>query len=536
MTAELTAEKAADRTADQQERDGFVIAARPAPGTPRPYEFPNVATTRLANGLTVLVADLPGRPLISAIVVLPTGAADEPDAVAGAAVLAARALTEGTQRYDAIALNEASERLGASLHAEAGWDATTLGVDVPASRLEPALELLAEVLLRPTFPESEVERLRDERLNDLLQAQADPRRRADETYVGTIYAHESPYHRPSAGTRETVSGLTSDVVRRAYERALDPSRATLVVAGDLAGQDVAAMAERLLGAWARPTSAVAVNAASASVIDTPSATGRLVRVVHRPGSVQTEIRIGHVGLSRHIPDFHALSVMSAILGGLFNSRLNMQLREAKGYTYGAGAGFDLRRGAGPFTARAAVNTEVTVPAVMDTLAELQRMRDEPVTETELAAARDFLVGVFPLRFETAGAVVGALAGLAVHGLSIDELVDYRRRIEAVDVAAVSAAARDHLHIDRAAIVLVGDVDAFGEALEAAGLGTLVIDRDEGPHALGSLDDDDESGAPGPTDADDEHGPTAGAEDPSLPGTADDPASADTRSQDGGLPG
>ena len=524
MTADETAEQTVAQAADPQERDEVVIATRPAAGTPRPYEFPDVATTRLANGLTVLVANLPGRPLVSAVLVLPTGAGDEPAAAAGAAVLAARALTEGTERYDAIALNEASERLGASLHAEAGWDATTLGVDVPASRLEPALELLAEVLLHPTFPEGEVERMRDERLNDLLQAQADPRRRADETYVGTIYAHESPYHRPSAGIRETVSTLTSDVVRRAYERALDPSRATLVVAGDLTGQDVPGMAERLLGAWERPTTALT---ASTAVNDAPSATGRLVRVVHRPGSVQTEIRIGHVGLARHIPDFHALSVMSAILGGLFNSRLNMQLREAKGYTYGAGAGFDLRRGAGPFTARAAVNTEVTVPAVIDMLAELQRMRDEPVTDLELGAARDFLVGVFPLRFETAGAVVGALAGLAVHGLSINELVDYRRRIEAVDVAAVSAAARDHLHIDRAAIVLVGDVDAFGSALEEAGLGTLVIDRDEGPHAMGPLADDAESEASGPADVGDEHGPTAGAEDPSLPGAADDPASADT---------
>ena len=153
--------------------------------------------------------------------------------------------------------------------------------------------------------------------------------------------------------------------------------------------------------------------------------------------------------------------MGAILGGLFNSRLNMQLREAKGYTYGAGAGFDMRRGAGPFTARAAVNTEVTVPAVVDTIAELERMRDTRVTDEELAAARDFLVGVFPLRFETPGAVVGALSGLAVHGLPLDELTDYRARVEAVDVDAIEAAARAHLASIDAAIVLVGDVDAFG---------------------------------------------------------------------------
>lgn len=522
-------ENGGDQTTAEGMHDPIVVADRPLPGVPRPYDFPTVREGILANGLRLQVADLPGRPLISTTVILPVGAADEPADVAGSAVLAARAMTEGTERHDAIALTEAAERLGASIHAEAGWDATSVGVEVPASRLEPALELLADVLLAPTFPEAEVDRLRDERLNDLLQAAADPRRRADETYIGTIYAPESPYHRPAAGTRETVERLDRAVVRAAYERILDPDRGALIVAGDLAGQDVESMAARLFGNWTASATAAPLR----DVDDTASETGHLVRVVHRPESVQTEIRIGHRGLPRRIADFHAVAVMSAILGGLFNSRLNMQLREAKGYTYGAGAGFDMRRGAGPFTARAAVNTEVTVPAVLDTLAELERMRDTPVTAAELEAARDFLVGVFPLRFETPGAVVGALGGLAVHGLSVDELIDYRRRIEEVDLAAISAAARDHLHLDQAAIVLVGDLDAFGTELEAAGLGTIVIDRDEmlqtGPGEEGIA-------AFGPTDSADTEGPTAGAEDQSLPGTADEPAAADTSPSDGGQDG
>jgi zinc protease len=505
-------------TAGTPQRDEIVVATRPTPGEPRPYEFPSVESYRLGNGLNVLVVNMPGRPLLSATVIVPVGAGDEPTEEAGAAVLAARALTEGTERYDAVQLIEATERLGASLHADAGWDATSVAIDVPSARLSDALELLAEVLLRPTFPASEVERLRDERLNDLLQAQADPRRRADETFIGTIYAQESPYHRPSGGTRETVEGLDSEAVRQAYERVLDPDRATMVIAGDLGGQDVIGMANRLLGSWSRHERV----APGAAVVDRGAGSGRIVRVVHRPGSVQTEIRIGHPGLPRQVPDYHAVSVMSAILGGLFNSRLNMQLREAKGYTYGAGAGFDMRRGAGPFTARAAVNTEVTVPAVVDTLAELQRMRDTRVEAKELEAARDFLVGVFPLRFETPGAVVGAVAGLAVHGLPIEELTGYRERIEAVDVDAVEAAAQAHLLVDRAAIVLVGDVDAFGSDLEAAGLGRLVIDRDDVTAAAQQAPEVDAAAATGPADESDEAGPTAGAEDPSLPGS-DEPA-------------
>jgi len=368
-----------------------VVAERPTPGTPRPYEFPAVQRSRLTNGLTLVIVDLPGRPLVSATLVLRNGAVDEPVEHGGATVLAARALTEGTEEHDAIALVEASERLGAALHAEAGWDAMSVGVDVPAARLEPALELLAEVALRPTFPEAEVDRLRDERLNDLLQAEADPRRRADEAFAATIYSGGSPYHRPSGGTRETVEGLDAGSLRAAYQRGLDPSRATLVVGGDLTGIDVRAIAERLLGGWGAMFGA----GASGSIVAESAVRERFIRVLHRPGSVQTEIRIGHIGVPRRIPDYHALSVMGAILGGLFNSRLNTKLREEKGYTYGAGAGYDLRRAAGPFAARAPVNTEVTVPAIVDIMAELERIRSAPVTNEELTSARDFLVGVFP---------------------------------------------------------------------------------------------------------------------------------------------
>lgn len=453
-----------------------VVATRPVPGTPRPYEFPPVTRSRLANGLSLLVVDLPGRPLVSASLILPNGAVDERAAEAGATVLAARAMSEGTERYDAIGLVEAAERLGASLHAEAGWDATSTGVDVPAARLEPALELLAEMTAHPTFPAAEVDRLRDERLNDLLQARADPRRRAEEAFVETIYTPDSPYHRPSGGTRETVERLDSRRVRAAWARGFDPARATLVVGGDLTGLDVPRIVERLFGGWVAEPSATT----SDSIVAKPAVRSRLVRVIHRPGAVQTEIRIGHPGLPRRIPDFHALSVMSAILGGLFNSRLNMKLREEKGYTYGASAGFDLRRAAGPFAARAAVNTEATVPAIAEFLAELERIASEPVTADELRAARDFLVGVFPLRFETPGAVVGALASLVVHELGEDELARFRPAIEAVTIEEVAKAARDHIELKRAAIVLVGDADAFGADLEAAAFGPVTAERDDGP--------------------------------------------------------
>lgn len=464
-----------------------VVAERPAPGTPRAYAFPSFRRARLDNGLGVLTVDLPGRPLVSACLVVPSGAADEPAEAAGATVLMARALTEGTERYSAIQLVEAAERLGASLHAEAGWDSTTVSVDVPADRLAATLELVEEVLARPTFPAAEVERLRDERLNDILQARADPRRRAEEAFVAAIYAATSPYRRPAGGVAETVERLNPAAARAALAQRFDPARMTLIVGGDLAGIDVLDLAAARFGGWRTHPDAAPAGDTDAS----PAATGRRIRVVHRPGSVQTEIRVGHPGVPRRIPDFHALSVMGSILGGLFNSRLNRKLREEKGYTYGASAGFDLRRAAGPFAARAAVNTEVTVPAVVDVMAELRAIRSG-VTEAELVEARDYLVGVFPLRFETAGAVVGALSGLVIHGLPDDELSRYRPAIQAVRTEDVVAAARAHVRPDEAAVVLVGDADAFLPELEAAGLGPIEVEREPAVQPAPEADDGDPS--------------------------------------------
>ena len=458
--------------------ESSVIATRPTPGHPRPYEFPAFQRHALSNGLSLIVAPMAGRPLVTASLILRNGAADDPDALAGATSLAARALSEGTERYDAVALVEATERLGAGLHADAGWDASTVSVEVPVARLEQALALMAELAAHPTFPPREVDRLREERLNDLLQARAEPRRRVDEAFIGTIYEASSPYHQPSGGLAPTVEGLDAERLATAWRRGFDPARMTLIIAGDLdgaGGRGPVEMAEALFGGWAALPGAAALGGPvpSSSVVHSVQ-----VKLLDRPGSVQTEIRVGHVGVPRRIDNFAGLSVMSAILGGLFNSRLNMKLREEKGYTYGASAGFDPRRGAGPFSARVAVNTEVTVPALVDLLAELNRMRDTAVTSSELAAARDFLVGVFPLRFETPGPVVGALGGVVVHNLPDDELSTYRSRIDAVTVDDVQSIAQARIHPDRAAIVMVGDAGRILADLEAAAIGPIEVIRDD----------------------------------------------------------
>ncbi len=449
-----------------------VLDVRPLPGQPRPYHFPGFTRTVLPNGLTVLVSQLPGRPLLTAQLLLEGGAGREAPARAGVTVLTAESLTEGTVHHDAIGRIEAAERLGAGIQAGAGWETTAGTIEVPRRNLAAALDLLADVMLEPTFPEEEVVRLRDERVNSLLQARADPRRRAERAFAATIYAASSPFARPVAGTEETVPTLDRDALAALYPELLDPRRATFLVAGDVAGIPVVDLVGERFGRWTgrgEPPGPVPLDA-------TPHPVGRRVVIVDRPGSPQTEVRIGHVGLPRHIPDYHAVVVMSAILGGLFDSRLQRLLREERGYTYGVHAGFDLRRVPGPFAVRMAVQTEVTVPAVHDALDVLARMPAEPPTGQELDAARDFLIGVFPLRFESSSQVVGAIAGLVSLGLPDDELDRYRPAIAAVTAEQVLAAAA-HVRAADASVVLVGDAARIEPGLREM-LGPVEVERDQ----------------------------------------------------------
>jgi zinc protease len=274
---------------------------------------------------------------------------------------------------------------------------------------------------------------------------------------------------------------------------VDPTQTTLFVGGDLAGVDVVELLKGVGTAGAAVSADKAGPGAMPPAPRTDSAVDHpIVRFYHRPGSVQTELRIGHVGLPRRVADFHSVQVMAAILGGLFNSRLQMNLREEKGYTYGIGAGFDMRRGAGPFAVRTAVQTAATVPSIKESLEELRRMRETAVSQAELDAARDYLVGVFPLRFETPGAVVAALGGLFAHGLPDDELSRYRAQIEAVTVESVQKAAQDHIHLDRIAIVAVGDADVVGAELEAGDFGELELIADDVPAEAGDSEGEEGS--------------------------------------------
>lgn len=454
-----------------------VLDQRPSPGRPQEYHFPSFSRTVLPNGLTLIRAHVPGRPLLQAQLVIRDasggGASGEPADRAGVTLLTARAMSDGTQQRDAVAFVDAAERLGAELGVEAGWESLVAHVEVPRARLAPALDLLAEMTLEPSFPAREVQRLRDERLNDLRQAMADPRRRVERAFPETIYAPGTPYARPLGGVEETVVDIDRDTVASRHAALAEPSAATLIVCGDLEDAAVDEAVAGALGDWRGSGRSVAAEVPPAQ----PHPAGPRVVVVDRPAAPQSEVRVGHVGAPRRIPDFHALTVMNTILGGLFSSRLMQLLREKKGYTYGVYSGFDMRRGAGPFAVRCSVHTEATVPAISDILGELGRIRLEQVEETELALFRDYLVGVFPLRFETSAQVGAAIAGLVALDLPDDELDRYRPAIAAVGPDEVLAAARTHIRPEEASIVIVGDASRFEAELRDAGLGEVTVTRD-----------------------------------------------------------
>ena len=450
--------------------DLSALDLRPSPGAPREYHFPHFERFRLSNGLTVLHAHLPGRALLAVQLLLAGGGWTEPAEQGGVTVLTARAMPEGTLRRDANEFIEAGERLGAEIHAEATWEALTAAMEVPRSHFAAALELLAEMVFEPAFAEEEVERLRDERMNDLLQAWSDPRRRAERVFPETIFSPASPYSRPLAGVQTTVRGLDRAAVAARHAALLDPAAATLVVAGDLAGQPLPQIAQEHLGN--RVAAGQAVATASQSPHSAP-AVGRLV-LVDRPGAPQSEIRIGHVGVARKTPDFHAIAVLNAILGGTFNSRLNRILREEKGYTYGISSSFDMRREPGPFVVRTAVETAVTLPSITEILRIVREFGQADVEADEIDIARDYLVGVFPLRFEAASQVAGALGGLVALDLPDDELDRYRPGVAAISAADVRAAANRNIRPDELAVVVVGDAAAVEPELRAAGLGELTV--------------------------------------------------------------
>lgn len=448
-------------------------SARPAPLPPRPYHFPRFERRRLANGMQVVVAPVRKLPIATVIALVDAGAVCDPRDCEGSATLTADLLLEGTRAHDGVELTDRFERLGATVVTSTDWDGATVTLTALREHLGPAIALLGEVLREPAFPAREVERLKAERLAELLQLRAEPRGLADEMFERFLYEPASRYSRPAGGTEQSVQALQRDDIQRFYDARYRPGSVTLIIAGDVDPDDAERLAGSALGDWHGSTPAP-VQATYA-----PARNARALHIVAKPDAQQSELRLGSVFLPRSHPDYHASVVMNAVLGGLFSSRINLNLREKHGYTYGAFSHLDWRRQSGPLVVSTAVQSEVTAPAAREAIAEIDRMRQEPITGDELSLATSYLGGVFPIRYETTDAIAGALAALVRYELPDDFYDTYRDLVRTVTVEDVLRVAREHLHADAMQMVVVGELDSVQKPLEALHFGPMALYDTEG---------------------------------------------------------
>ncbi len=455
------------------------VASRPRPGVARPWEFPEVERATLANGVRVVVAPMPRLPIATVLALVDAGAVLDDAGREGAAALTARTLLEGAAGLDGAQLMDRFEALGTSLAATADWDTSSLRMTVTTSRLEEAFALFTDVLRAPSFPARDVARRRDERIAALAQELAEPRGLADLRFDGFLYDRTARYARATDGTARSVPRLDAEVARAFHAAHYRPAATTLIVVGDVSPGEARALVERRLGDWRGAANAgTPVGAAVAAAVPAhgdparPAHAARRTVVVNKPGAPQSELRVGHVGVPRTHPDHLPIVVMNAILGGLFSSRINLNLRERNAFTYGANSAFEWRRGAGPFVVSTAVKSEVTADALAEILREIDGMRAAPPSASEVELATEYLAGVFPIRYETTAAVAGALAAAVLYALPDDWFSSYRARVRAITPALVHAAAVAHLDPSRLLALAVGDAGTITAPLDAIGLGTL----------------------------------------------------------------
>ncbi|WP_030773191.1 M16 family metallopeptidase [Streptomyces albidoflavus] len=447
---------------------------QPAGGAPRPWAFPAPERTTLDNGLTVLTCHRPGQQVVAVEVLLDSPLDTEPEGLDGLATIMARAFSEGTDRDSAEEFAAELERCGATLDAFADHPGVRLSLEVPVSRLEKALGLLADALRAPAFAEAEIERLVRNRLDEIPHEQANPARRAAKELSRQLFPAGSRVSRPRQGTEETVERIDADAVRAFYERHVRPATATAVVVGDLEGTDLGALLAGSLGAWqgdaGQPNPVPPVTADD---------TGRVV-IVDRPGAVQTQLLIGRVGPDRHDRVWPAQVLGTYSLGGTLTSRLDRVLREEKGYTYGVRSFAQVLRstpegtGAAMLAISGSVDTESTGPALDDLWKVLRTLAAEGLTDAELDTAVQNLVGVAPLKYETAAAVASTLADQVEQHLPDDFQARLYRMMTETGATEATAAVVSAFPADRLVTVLVGDASRIAEPVRALGIGEVSV--------------------------------------------------------------
>jgi zinc protease len=451
----------------------------PKAGEARALQLPSPAAFQLDNGLTVLVNERPGLPIVSAALVLKTGSGANPSDRPGLANFTAAMLDEGTASRSALQIADQVAQLGASLTTSSSMDASQVSAGSLRRNFPALLDLVADVARRPSFPQEEIERQRASRLASLVQQRENPNAVASTVMSAALYGFGHPYGYTELGTESSNKSLSRDDMLAFWQQNFVPNNAALIVSGQIATADLRPLVEKAFGDWQRGSPA-------APALGAPATTSARLVIVDKPGAPQTQLRVASVGVPRSTPDYDAIRVMNETLGGLFSSRINLNLRERNGYTYGASSQFQFRRSAGPFLVATGVRTDVTAPAVSEIMKEIQRMRAEPMSSEELALSKDSLVRSLPADFETSSRVTGSTAGIYLYDLGLDYYAKLPGRLSAVTADQAKAAAEKYVVPNQLVVIAVGDRARIGPELQKLNLGSVEIRSADGTLAAGTV--------------------------------------------------
>ncbi|HGY57159.1 MAG TPA: insulinase family protein [Caldithrix abyssi] len=421
----------------------------PSPQKPTPFNFPRFERFTLSNGLQVLFAPHHKLPLVNLQMVVKSSALHDPDGKEGLVNLLAEMLLEGTEQRSSRQIADELERLGASYSADADWNAVHIGLNLLKPNLDKGAEVFADIIRRSVFLPEEVERLRRELLVERLRAVDNPKKVAQEQFFHRIYKGYR-YALPLEGTEETLKAILREDIIRFYETHFNASNATLIVVGDLTLAEAQGLAQKYFGDWPGG------QTVSLSLLKAVEGVSARVTLVNKEGAAQSELCLGHHGVDRHVPEYFALTLLNQIIGGYFLSRLNLKLREERGYTYGIHSNFFFRRLPGPFCVSAALQSEHTAEAIEEIIDEIDRMTKETVEERELEQAKGYLSGMFPIAFETADQIAMGLGNIDLFDLPDDYYRTFRDNLAKVTVNDVLQAAQKYLKPKHLHIVLSGN--------------------------------------------------------------------------------
>ncbi|HVX89454.1 MAG TPA: pitrilysin family protein [Gemmatimonadales bacterium] len=452
---------------------GFDRTKAPVVAAPPAFRMPAVQTARLPNGITIDLVEMHELPLVEVDIMIRGAGARMDGDQAGLATFTAGMLDEGAGTRDALGIASEAAYLGAIYSTGADWDNAEVELSVPKRNLGPALDLMADLVLRPRFSASEVQKQRDLRLANIISGRDDPGTVNGIVLNALLFAPGHPFHRPIIGDSASAARLDSAAVRGYYQAQYTPDRTTFVVTGDLTMAEARQMIAQRFGGW-RMDRMARRDPPTAATLPTPVDRSTRIFLVDKPGAAQSVIALARPGVERSNPDYYAIQVMNTILGGSFSSRLNQNLRETKGWTYGAGSGFSYRPVPGPFTARASVRTDVTDSSLMEFRREIALIRDSMVDPVELQRAQAYLALGLPGDFETTGQMADQVGELLRFGLPFTWWNSYVPKVMAVTRADVQRVARQYLDPSRMTIVVVGDLAKIRAGVEATGIGPVEV--------------------------------------------------------------